>query len=312
MKRFRVLFMGTPAFSVPCLERLVDIAEVIGVVTQPDKPKGRGHRLLPPPVKSFAAEQGLAVYQPTRVKAIEFVEKLQELEPELIVVVAFGQILSKEILSIPRWGCINVHASLLPRYRGAAPMQWAIVRGEKETGITTMYMDEGLDTGDMLLKESLPITTDMTAAELHDKMMELGANVLEKTLSELSAGTLRRIPQDGALSTYAPLLSKNTGHIAWDKSAREIHDLVRGLNSWPGAYSTLQGKTFKIWRTQIAHEEANAKPGKIISQTMNGLLVATGKGMLEITELQAPNGKKMAANDYMRGHGLKLPASFDF
>ncbi len=312
MKKFRVLFMGTPDFAVPCLARLVNIADVIGVVTQPDKPKGRGQRLLPPPVKFFAVEHGLPIYQPIRVKTAEFVGKLKELAPDLIVVVAFGQILSREILSIPRLGCINVHASLLPRYRGAAPIQWAIVRGEKETGITTMFMDEGLDTGDMLLKKSLPITADMTAAELHDKMMELGADVLEKTLTELSTGTLRRIPQDDAASTYAPLLSKSTGHIAWDKSAQEIHDLVRGLNSWPGAYSTLRGKTFKIWRTKVVDGETAATPGEIISQTKTGLLVAAGRGTLEIIELQAPNGKKMTANDYIRGHGLEIPARFDF
>lgn len=310
MKRFRVIFMGTPDFAVPCLARLVEISDVVAVVTQPDRPKGRGQKLLPPPVKAFAQEHGIAVYQPVRVKATDFVDVLRGLAPDLIVVVAFGQILSKEILSLPPLGCINVHASLLPRYRGAAPMQWAIVRGEKETGVTTMFMDEGLDTGDMLVRETLPITQAMTAAELHDAMMKLGADVLEKTLFSLSEGTLKRTPQDDALSTYAPLLDKEVGRIDWKKSAQEIHDLVRGLNSWPGAYTMLEGQKFKIWRTRLA--EGTAEPGEIVSVTKQGLLVGTGEGMLEILELQAPSKKKMAAGDYVRGHGLQLPARFDF
>ena len=310
MKRFRVIFMGTPDFAVPCLARLVEISDVVAVVTQPDKPKGRGQKLLPPPVKAFAQEHGIAVYQPVRVKAPDFVDVLRGLAPDLIVVVAFGQILSKEILSLPPLGCINVHASLLPRYRGAAPMQWAIVRGEKETGVTTMFMDEGLDTGDMLLREKLPITQTMTAAELHDAMMKLGADVLERTIFSLSEGTLKRTPQDDALSTYAPLLDKEVGRIDWKKSAQEIHDLVRGLNSWPGAYTMLAGQKFEIWRTRLA--EGTAEPGEIVSVTKQGLLVGTGEGMLEILELQAPSRKKMAAGDYVRGHGLQLPARFDF
>ena len=310
MKRLRVIFMGTPDFAVPCLARLVEISDVVAVVTQPDRPKGRGQKLLPPPVKVFAQEHGIAVYQPVRVKATDFVDVLRGLAPDLIVVVAFGQILSKEILSLPPLGCINVHASLLPRYRGAAPMQWAIVRGEKETGVTTMFMDEGLDTGDMLIRETLPITQAMTAAELHDAMMKLGADVLEKTLFSLSEGTLKRTPQDDALSTYAPLLDKKVGRIDWKKSAQEIHDLVRGLNSWPGAYTMLEGQKFKIWRTRLA--EGTAEPGEIVSVTKQGLLVGTGEGMLEILEVQAPSKKKMAAGDYVRGHGLQLPARFDF
>ena len=310
MKRFRVIFMGTPDFAVPCLARLVEISDVVAVVTQPDRPKGRGLKLLPLPVKAFAQEHGIAVYQPVRVKAPDFVDVLRGLAPDLIVVVAFGQILSKEILSLPPLGCINVHASLLPRYRGAAPMQWAIVRGEKETGVTTMFMDEGLDTGDMLMRETLPLTQAMTAAELHDAMMKLGADVLEKTLFSLSEGTLKRTPQDDALSTYAPLLDKEVGRINWKKSAQEIHDLVRGLNSWPGAYTMLAGQKFKIWRTRLA--EGTAEPGEIVSVTKQGLLVGTGEGMLEILELQAPSKKKMAAGDYVRGHGLQLPARFDF
>lgn len=309
MKHFRVVFMGTPAFAVPCLARLTAITDVIAVVTQPDKPKGRGQKFLPTPVKVFAVEHGIKVYQPARIKAPEFVDILQNLAPDLIVVVAFGQILSKDILVLPPRGCINVHASILPRYRGAAPMQWAIIRGEKETGVTTMFMDEGLDTGDVLLVEKIAISETMTAADLHDVMMMLGADVLEKTLLELSKGTLKRTPQNDKLSTYAPLLNKESGRIDWKKSAREIHDLVRGLSPWPGAYSILHGQKFKIWRTRTL--VGQKKPGEIISITKEGLLVGTGEGLLEILELQVPSKKKMLTKEYLRGHSFDLPARFE-
>ena len=310
MKDFRVIFMGTPDFSVPCLAALHAATHVLGVVTQPDKPRGRGQKLTASPVKAWAEKNGLPVWQPKKVRETAFVDFLKEQNPDLIIVVAFGQILSQDILDIPPLGCINVHASLLPAYRGAAPMQWCLMHGEKKTGVTTMFMDEGLDTGDMLMRETLPITQAMTAAELHDAMMKLGADVLEKTLFSLSEGTLKRTPQDDALSTYAPLLDKEVGRIDWKKSAQEIHDLVRGLNSWPGAYTMLAGQKFKIWRTRLA--EGTAEPGEIVSVTKQGLLVGTGEGMLEILEVQAPSKKKMAAGDYVRGHGLQLPARFDF
>lgn len=303
--------MGTPDFSVPCLARLAEITEIIGVVTQPDKPRGRGQKLTPSPVKAFAMEKGFTVYQPAKIKTEEFTRILKDLHPDLMVVVAFGQILSQQILDIPAYGCINVHASLLPRYRGAAPIQWSVINGEKLTGVTTMFMDAGLDTGDMLLKTEVPITEDMIAEELHDALMEAGADLLVKTVAKIADGTIQRIHQADADSNYAPMLSKETGHIDWTKPAWDIHNLVRGLNSWPGAYSILQGKTFKIWRTRVADAEAVCEPGEILELTKQGFLAGTGKGILEILEIQAPNKKKMAASDYVRGHGLELHLKFE-
>ena len=311
MKKLRTIFMGTPDFSVPCLKRLTEVAEVIAVVTQPDKPRGRGQKLSPSPVKAFALEHGLPVYQPARIKTPEFEQVLVDLQPDLMVVVAFGQILSQRILDIPPYGCVNVHASLLPRYRGAAPIHWSIIQGETRTGVTTMFMDAGLDTGDMLLKTEVPITEDMIAEELHDALMEAGADLLVKTVAKIANGTIQRIHQADADSNYAPMLSKETGHIDWTKPAWDIHNLVRGLNSWPGAYSILQGKTFKIWRTRVADAEAVCEPGEILELTKQGFLAGTGKGILEILEIQAPNKKKMAASDYVRGHGLELHLKFE-
>ena len=311
MKKFRTIFMGTPDFSVPCLARLAEVTEIIGVVTQPDKPCGRGHKLTPPPVKSFAMEKGFTVYQPAKIKTPEFTKILEDLQPDLMVVVAFGQILSQQILDIPAHGCINVHASLLPRYRGAAPIQWSIINGEKLTGVTTMFMDAGLDTGDMLLKTEVPIPDDMIAEELHDALMEAGADLLVKTVAKIEDGTIRRIHQADADSNYAPMLARETGRIDWTKPAWDIHNLVRGLNSWPVAYSILQGKTFKIWRTRVVDAEASCAPGEILELTKQGFLVGTGKGILEVLEIQAPSKKKMAASDYVRGHGLELHLKFE-
>ena len=309
MKRFRVVFMGTPEFAVPCLAALVEQTEVIGVVTQPDRPRGRGQRLVPSPVKSWAAEHGLPVYQPEKLKAEDSVKLLEDLNPELIVVVAFGQILPQRVLDIPAYGCINVHASLLPRYRGAAPMQWSIINGESKTGVTTMFMDAGLDTGDMLLRQEVEISENMTLAELHDRLMDSGARLLMETLEQLSAGTLQREKQVDADSDYAPMLTKETGHIDWRKSAREIHNLVRGLDSWPGAYTFLGSQKYKIWRTRLMEQEHGAA-GEILQADDKGLLVAAGSGALQILELQAPNGKRMPAVEYLRGHAIELPARF--
>lgn len=310
MKKFRVIFMGTPEFAVPCLAALHEQCEVIGVVTQPDKPRGRGQKLAPSPVKVWAVEHGLAVFQPEKIKTEEFTAQLESMKPELMVVVAFGQILSQRILDIPKYGCINVHASLLPRYRGAAPMQWCVIHGEKKTGITTMFMDAGLDTGDMLLKKELPIGPDMTLENVHDSLMAMGADVLMETLEQLSAGTLVRTPQAGE-SNYAPMLTKETGHIDWSKPAQEIHNLVRGLNSWPGAFTELGGRKYKIWMTRMTGKTAQAEPGTVVkADKKEGLLVAAGDELLEIAELQAPGKKKMRAADYLNGHGFDLPAAF--
>ena len=297
MKKFRVIFMGTPEFAVPCLAALYENCDVIGVVTQPDKPRGRGQKLVPSPVKAGAEAHGLPVWQPKKIKEEAFTAFLEEQKPDLMVVVAFGQILSQRILDIPPYGCINVHGSLLPRYRGAAPMQWCVIDGEKKTGVTTMFMDAGLDTGDMLLKAEFPIGPDTTLEEVHDGLMELGAKVLIETLEALSAGTLKRIPQTGE-SNYAPMLTKETGHIHWAEPAKKIHDLVRGLDSWPGAYTFLGGKKYKIWRTRCTAEKTAEQPGTILrADKKEGLFVAAGDGVLEVTELQAPGKKRMAAWD---------------
>ena len=303
--------MGTPEFAVPCLAALYEHCDVIGVVTQPDKPRGRGQKLVPSPVKAWAEAHGLPVWQPKRIKEEDFTAFLEEQKPDLMVVVAFGQILSQRILDIPPYGCINVHGSLLPRYRGAAPMQWCVIDGEKKTGITTMFMDAGLDTGDMLLKAEFPIGPDTTLEEVHDGLMALGAKVLIDTLEELSAGTLKRIPQTGE-SNYAPMLTKETGHIHWQDRAQKIHNLVRGLDSWPGAYTFLAGKKYKIWRTRCTTEKTEAQPGTILrADKKEGLFVAAGDGVLEIPELQAPGKKRMAAKDYLNGHAIALPATFE-
>ena len=247
---------------------------------------------MPSPVKAWAEAHGLPVWQPKRIKEEDFTAFLEEQKPDLMVVVAFGQILSQRILDIPPYGCINVHGSLLPRYRGAAPMQWCVIDGEKKTGITTMFMDAGLDTGDMLLKAEFPIGPDTTLEEVHDGLMALGAKVLIDTLEELSAGTLKRIPQTGE-SNYAPMLTKETGHIHWQDCAQKIHNLVRGLDSWPGAYTFLAGKKYKIWRTRCTTEKTEAQPGTILrADKKEGLFVAAGDGVLEITELQAPGKKR--------------------
>lgn len=310
MKKFRVVFMGTPEFAVPCLAALHEQCEVIAVITQPDKPRGRGQKMMPSPVKAWAVEHDLPVYQPEKIKTEEFTVKLEEMKPDLMVVVAFGQILSQRILDIPEYGCINVHASLLPRYRGAAPMQWCVINGEEKTGVTTMFMDAGLDTGDMLLKAEFPIGEDTTLEEVHDGLMGMGAKVLMDTLEQLSEGTLQRTPQPEE-SNYAPMLTKTTGQIDWGKSALEVHNLVRGLNSWPGAYTSLDGAKYKIWRTKRTGEKTSATAGTIVrADKKNGLFVAAGDEVLEIVELQAPGKKKMRAADYLNGHGFADGAQF--
>ncbi|WP_110952909.1 methionyl-tRNA formyltransferase [Anaerosinus massiliensis] len=315
MSRLRVIFMGTPEFSVPSLEKLSQNYDVIAVVTQPDRPRGRGHKLAESPVKQAALKLGLKVYQPERIKTPEFENILANLHPDLIVVVAFGQILSKRILTTPPLGCINVHASLLPRYRGAAPIHWAIVNGEKVSGVTTMFMDIGLDTGDMILKKEVEISKEMTTGELHDRLMTLGADLLIETIESIQFKTDIRIKQDDTKSNYAPLLTKKIEQINWSLSAERIHDLIRGLNPWPGAFCLFDDKVFKIWKTKIYNSEkisiTKQAPGTIIEFTKNGFIVITGTGLLEVLEIQPAGKRRMLAKDYVCGHGLKIGDKFD-
>lgn len=289
----RVIFMGTPEFAVPSLAALHERTEIICVVTQPDRPKGRGHKLQPPPVKVFAEENNLRVIQPLKVKAPEVVAQLAALKPDLIIVVAFGQILSQAILDVPKFGCINVHASLLPKYRGAAPIEWSIIRGEKVTGVTTMQMNAGLDTGDMLLKREVEIPDEMILPELRERLMTIGADLIIETLERLSE--IQPVKQDDSLSTYAPLLKRDTGLIDWSKPAREIHNLIRGL------YGGARSGKFKLWRSRVAEENLSLTAGevKIVGQKF---FVGTGDGTLEILEIQAPGSKKLSAADFLRGN----------
>lgn len=306
----RVVFMGTPDFAVPCLEMLVkEEYEIVAVVTQPDRPKGRGKKLTAPPVKEFALKSGLDVLQPERIKTPEVVGTLISLQPDVIVVVAFGQILSKAILDIPVYGCINVHASLLPYYRGAAPIHWAVIGGEAVTGITTMFMDVGLDTGDMILKKEIPIGKDETTGEIHDKLMNLGAGVLKDTLTLIAHNMAPRIPQNHAVSTYAPLLTRNLERVDWQQPAEKIHNLVRGMNPWPGAYFCYQNKTFKIWRTRIYDAAMTAgRPGRVSKITNEGIVIETGLGTVELLELQPESKKRMAAKDCVSGYCINVDA----
>lgn len=304
----KIVFMGTPDFAVPCLQALIDNNhDVVAVVTQPDRAKGRGNKLTPPPVKVLAEQYNIPVYQPEKVKTPEFVEKLKELAPEVMVVVAFGQILSQAILDIPPKGCINVHGSLLPKYRGAGPIQWSIINGDKTTGVTTMYMDKGLDTGDMILKEEFEILETETAQELHDKMSIIGAKVLIDTLKLIEAGTASRTPQDHSQHTYAPMLDKSTGKIDWSKSAREIYNLIRGTYPWPGAYSSYGGKGFKIFSSDIYDENTiNKEYGFIHEIGKDYIMVSCSKGFIKILELQFENEKRMGVEAYLRGHNIDI------
>ncbi len=303
----KTVFMGTPEFAVPCLKVLINNGyEVAAVVTQPDRAKGRGNKLTPPPVKVAAEQAGIPVYQPEKVKTPEFVGILKALAPDIIVVVAFGQILSQEILDIPPLGCINVHASLLPKYRGAAPINWCIINGDKTTGITIMHMDKGLDTGDMILKKEIPILEDDTAETLHDKLSDLGAEVLLETMMQIGAGGALRVPQAHGLSNYAPIMTKALGKIQWEKSVEAVRDLIRGTAPWPGAYASYLGKSFKVLRAEIADRDAVHKDfGKILAVHKDGFVVACGKGSLKILEVQFENEKRMGVDAYLRGHTIE-------
>ena len=301
----KIVFMGTPEFAVPCLQKIIDEGhEVLAVVTQPDKPKGRGKKLAMPPVKELALKYDIPVYQPIKARDEEFVATLKELNPDIIVVVAFGQILPKSILDIPKFGCINVHVSLLPKYRGAAPINWVIINGEEKTGVTTMYMDEGLDTGDMILTEEFDLDDEITAGELHDKMKDRGADVLIETLKQIEKGTAPRIPQNHEEFTYAPMMNKALGEINWSKSAREIHNLVRGVNPWPSAYTTYEGSTMKVWKTEVLNETSDKEPGTILKVDKDGIRVSTKDNVVLVKEIQMPGKKRVLVSEYIKGNNI--------
>jgi methionyl-tRNA formyltransferase len=300
----RIVFMGTPEFAVPSLQALIDSGdEIVAVVCQPDKPKGRGLEVASPPTKVLAERHGVPVLQPQKIKTEEFFNELKKLGPDLICVAAYGKILPKNILDLPPHGCINVHASILPKYRGAAPINWAIIRGEKVTGITTMKMDEGMDTGDMLLKKEIPIEDEDTGETLSQKLSYIGAELLIETLKLLKEGKLNPIPQDHSQATYAPMLKKEDGKIDWSKSAEEVRNLIRGALPWPGAYTTLDGKLLKIYKARISNSVGN--PGEVIKSDSGILRVATGNDSLDILELQIEGGKRLKTEEFLRGRKIK-------
>ena len=304
----RIVFMGTPDFAVGSLQALCESGkhEILAVVTQPDRPKGRGNKLLQTPVKEYALEQGLTVYQPQKVKTPEFVELLHELQPELIVVAAFGQFLSKEILELPKYGCINVHASLLPKYRGAAPIQYAIIKGEKKSGVTIMQMDIGMDTGAMLDKVVVPIEENTTMGELHDALREQGAVLLLEVIDKIATGTAVAEPQDDAQATYATLLDRSMEHIDWSKTAQEVHNLIRGFNPAPSTFTKLpNGKSLKIWGSKMTDKSSAAAAGTVIETGKHSFFVACGEGVLEITEVQPESKKRMLAQVFLNGRGVQ-------
>lgn len=306
----RIVYMGTPDFAAVSLEALVKAGhQITGVVTQPDKPKGRGKLVQPPPVKVLAQKYNLPVLQPTSIKTEEFLQTIQELKPQCLVVVAYGKILPPSLLKLPPKGCINVHASLLPRYRGSAPIHWSVINGEPETGVTTMFMDEGMDTGDMILKKSVSIGPEDTVGMVHDKLADLGAGLLIETLNLLEQDRASGIPQDHSLATYAPMLRKEHELIHWDRAALEINNHVRGMNPWPGAYTTWNNQVLKIWRTSVAMDAGTMeKPGTVLTSQPGGILVQTGEGQVLIRELQLQGSKRMDADEFLRGKQI-LPGT---
>lgn len=306
----KIVYMGTPDFAVAPLEALIQAGhQISAVVTQPDKQKGRGKEVQMTPVKECALKYGIPVFQPVKIKEKEAVEKLREYPADLFVIAAFGQILSEEILNMPRFGCINIHASLLPAYRGAAPIQWVILNGEKKTGVTIMQMEKGLDTGDMLLKAEVNIDPGETGESLHDKLMEIGAKLIVEAIPKLERGELVPEKQDDSLSSYAPRLTKAMGLIDWKKDAIEIERLIRGLNSWPSAYTCYHGKTLKIWEAEVIlaepERDSSALPGTVCSAGKDFFDVACGKDLLRIRSLQLEGKKRVSVKDFLLGYQLE-------
>lgn len=305
----KIVFMGTPEFAIPCLERLINSNdEVIGVFTQPDKPKGRGYKLQQPPIKVLALKNKIEVFQPNSLKSSESFNIINELSPDLIIVVAYGKILPKEILKLPKYGCINVHASLLPKYRGAAPIQWSIINGEKTTGVTTMYMSEGLDTGDMLKKAKINILQNETAGQLHDKLSKMGADLLLETINDLKNNKLKPEKQNDNESSYAPMLTQENSIINWEDNAENVHNFIRGLNPWPVAKTTLNGKKIKIYSSSIL-ECYDCLPGEIVS--LSPLIVGCNNNTaIIVDELQLEGKKRMSSRDFLNGKKIELGSFF--
>ena len=300
----RVVFMGTPDIAATCLKQILqDGFEVVGVYTQPDRPKGRGMKLVASPVKEVALASNIPVFQPENFRDPETVEQLKALRPDLCAVVAYGRILPQSVLDVPTYGCINIHASALPAYRGSAPYQWAVLDGQKTTGVTAMYLCRQMDAGDIIEITETPIGTDETAGELLDRLAVLGAELLSRTLTRFKAGKVEATPQDPALATYAPMLDKTMCPIDWTKTAQQVHDHVRGMNPWPVATMELQGSRFKVYATALC--EGTGQPGEVLGLTKTGLKIACSDGAVEVRILQAEGGKRMAAPDYFRGHPLK-------
>lgn len=301
----KVIFMGTPDFAVPTLEALNKEHEVSLVITQTDKPKGRGKQMCPSPVKEKALELGIEVYQPEDVNTEESIKKIKDIKPDIIIVVAYGQILKSEILNAPLYKCINVHASLLPKYRGAAPLNWVVIEGEKKTGVTIMEMCEGLDCGDMMNKEELVIEEDMTAGDVHDTLMDIGSDLLMDTLREIECGDCRRIPQDHDQSTYAPIMDKKLGQIDWNKSAVEIRNLVRGTQPWPSAYFRYGDKNVKVLEVEVSDKTHKEEAGYVVDVNKDGIEVNTKCGTLILKKIQFPCKKAVTIEDYLRGNDFE-------
>lgn len=307
----RIVFMGTPEFAVPALRALVDAGhEVSLVVTQPDRVKGRGKRPSPPPVKIAAQELGLAVIQPENMDEPGLIEAIKKAGPDVMAVIAFGFILKREVLSLPRLGCVNAHASLLPRFRGAAPVQWAIAEGEDRTGVTTMLMDEGMDTGDMLMKREVAIDPEETCGSLHDRLAPVAAELMVETLEGLRAGNLAPVPQDNSLATCAPMLKKRDGRIDWSMPARKIALRVRAFDPWPGTFAMLEDKPIKITRAEAEASRSAKAPGVVLVCDKNGILVSCGEGALRVLEIQPPGKRRMSACEYLAGHCIEEETAF--
>jgi len=312
VKDMKVIFMGTPDFAVGTLEEIIKAGhEVVLVVTQPDKPRGRSGALQFPPVKECAVAHGIEVFQPKKIREEENVEYLRKYNADITVVAAFGQLLPKSILEMPKHGCINVHASLLPKYRGAAPIQWSVINGDAVTGVTIMQMDIGMDTGDMIAKREVVIGEEETGGGLFDKLAEVGAKLCVDTMVEIENGTATRTPQNHDEATHVSMISKELGNIDWNKSAVEIERLIRGLNPWPSAFTKLDGKTFKIWKAKVVSEHTNKQPGRIVNVGKDVLEVQTGEGVLSLLEVQLEGKKRMEVDAFLRGYNVAEGTCFE-